>query len=275
MSAGVVFSALLCVAGAVAAGAATQAAEDDGVRRDLELLSRRTVLFGHQSVGANVIEGVQELAAREGIPLRVAQADPAAEPAATFLHAFVAENGDPERKLRSFAQALQAWPAGGPDLALVKLCYVDFRADTDVRALFARYAAAVAELSARYPGTTFVHVTAPLTTVQGGPKALAKRLLRRPPAGVAENARREAYNALLREAYAGRAPVFDLALVESTRPDGRRETVSWGGHAVPVLVAAYTDDGGHLNRVGRLRAARALVEALAAAPLRRAPGGER
>ena len=38
------------------------------------------------------------------------------------------------------------------------------------------------------------------------------------------------------------------------------------GARVPVLVPAYSDDGGHLNRVGRLRAARQLVSVIASAP---------
>ena len=63
-----------------------------------------------------------------------------------------------------------AGAAAGVDIALVKFCYVDFDAGTDVPALFAAYQATLASLEGRYPRTTFVHVTAPLTTVQGGPR---------------------------------------------------------------------------------------------------------
>jgi len=149
----------------------------------------------------------------------------------------------------------------------MKLCYVDFRADTDARQIFERYRAAIDGLRARNPGTTFVHVTAPLTTVQAGPKAMAKRLLGRAPGGVEENARREEFNALLRTTYGGREPIFDLAALESTLADGTRQTVEWKGKAVPVLAGAYTDDGGHLNEAGRLRAARELARVLAQVPL--------
>jgi hypothetical protein len=126
----------------------------------------------------------------------------------------------------------------------------------------------VAELQARNPGTRFVHVTAPLSTVQSGPKAWAKRLLGKAPYGLVENARREEFNALLREAYSGKEPVFDLARVESTLPDGTRTTVSWQARTLPVLADPYTDDGGHLNEQGRLRAARELLSVLAAVPPR-------
>ena len=93
-----------------------------------------------------------------------------------------------------------------------------------------------------------------------------KSLLGRPLGGVAENARREAYNALLRQAYQGREPVFDLARVESTRPGGGAVTASWDGRPVAALAPELTDDGGHLNAEGRRRAARALLDVLAAIP---------
>lgn len=93
-------------------------------------------------------------------------------------------------------------------------------------------------------------------------KALVKRLLGRHPYGTVENVRREEYNALLRAAYLGREPFFDLARVESTAPGGAPVTVDWGGRPAPALAREYTDDGGHLNAAGRLRAARELLEVL-------------
>jgi len=57
------------------------------------------------------------------------------------------------------------------------------------------------------------------------------------------------FNRLLRERYA-EDPIFDLAAVTSTYPDGRRETFTLDGKTYESLVPAYTDDGGHLNAVG-------------------------
>lgn len=254
---------------ALSAGVAAPGGTGAGTRQELEAVARRAILFGHQSVGMNLLDGLQKLAAREGVSLRVVDvsAAPAAAPS-TISHLFVDENGDPLGKLQSFARAMGVLPTSSPDIALVKFCYVDFRPDTDAGALFARYQATVSDLLARHPSTRFVHVTAPLSTVQSGPKAWAKRLLGKTPYGLAENARREDFNALLRQAYAGREPLFDLALVESTLPDGSRTTVSWNGRSLPILAAPYTDDGGHLNEEGRLRAARELVAVLAAVPSR-------
>lgn len=242
----------------VAAGAA-----DPALRADLERVARERIYFGHQSVGANLLQGVGELASQAGVPVRIVRADRASDvPPASFGHTFVAENGQPLRKLESFRAALGTTPV---DIALLKFCYVDIGADTDAKALFARYRDTMAELRKAHPGTVFVHVTLPLTTVQAGWKALAKRLLGRAPYGTVENVRREEYNQLLREAYAGREPLFDLARVESTAPDGTPVRVRWEGVLAPALSAAYTDDGAHLNPEGRRRAARALIAVLASA----------
>lgn len=255
---------------AVALGGSASAAEgtDALLRVDLAALSRRTVLFGHQSVGMNLLDGVAELAKREGVPLSIVDVSASVSVLpGTVSHLFVLENGRPFAKLQSFSRALASLPASGPDIAFVKFCYVDFEPSTDSAALFMQYQKTIADLQAAHPGTRFVHVTAPLSTVQTGPKAWAKRLVGRSPYGLAENDRREVFNALMRDAYAGRAPIFDLARVESTLPDGTRSTATWKGRTFPVLAAPYTDDGGHLNEAGRIRAARELIAVLASVPL--------
>ena len=213
------------------------------------------VYFGHQSVGANILQGVKEL----GVSLSIKDE-------------FLAENGDPLKKLQNFKAAVGE--GSRFDIALVKFCYVDVNADTDARALFERYRATIAELRAKNPRTVFVHATLPLTTVQTGPKALAKRLLGRTPYGTIENVRRQEYNKLLRTTYAGREPIFDFARIESIAPDGSRVTVSWNGVTAPAMSPAYTDDGGHLNARGRALAAQEFVTVLASAsrPLQKIEG---
>lgn len=248
--------------------ASARASDDLALRADLDELSHRAIFFGHQSVGRNLLDGVAELARTAGVPVRIVEtADAGAVGPGSFGHAAVGQNGDPASKLEAFARALP--PGRDLDLALVKLCYVDVTASTDVPALFARWEAAIEALEAAHPRTTFVYVTVPLTTVQTGPKALAKRLLGRAPWGELENARREELNTLVRNAAQRRArPLFDLARVESTRPDGVAETYALGGKRVPALVPAYTEDDGHLVGDGRLRAARELVSVLASASRR-------
>jgi len=253
--------ALLMAALACLVSAASAA--DPSLRTDLERLARERIYFGHQSVGMNLLQGVEELSAEAGVPVRIVRADRASDvPPAAFGHTFVAENGQPLKKLESFRAALGTAPV---DLALLKFCYVDVTAGTDVKALFTRYRQTIDELRKSHPHTIFVHVTLPLTTAQSGWKARAKRLLGRAPDGTVEDIRREEYNRMLRAAYAGREPLFDLARIESTAPDGAPVRLQWHGITAPALDARYTDDGGHLNAEGRRRAARELIAVLARA----------
>lgn len=250
----------------VDASAAEQRAGDRNLRADLERISKRRIFFGHQSVGENVLDGLRDLGRSAGVAARIDLVQTAASvKPGTLGHAFVAENRNPVGKLQAFAEAM-APRSAGVEIALLKFCYLDFTPGTDAKALFERYRSTVDGLRARNPGTTFVHVTAPLTDVEKGAKAFAKRLLGRAPYGFAENLRREEYNALLRQAYGGYEPIFDLARVESTAPDGSAVLAEWQGKTIPAMAAAYTDDGGHLNANGRMRAARELVSVLAAIP---------
>jgi hypothetical protein len=267
---------MMAVLLALSAGAAAPSAgaADAALKAELQRVAQRSIYFGHQSVGDNLLDGIRRLAQETGVPLRVVETRNADElKPRTFGHTHVAENGDPLKKLHSFEQAMGS-PAAVVDIAFVKFCYVDIDAGTDPKALFERYRATIDGLRAKHPGTTFVHVTLPLTEEQGGTKALAKRLLGRAPSGTVENLRREEYNALVRRAYSGREPLFDLARVESTAPDGTAVKVQWNGSEAPALASAYTDDGGHLNVAGRLRAARELVSVLAAIPVRPAQVAE-
>lgn len=260
----------LGVAAAVALGAtrASAASPDPALRRELEAVAKLKVFFGHQSVGANVLEGLGRLAAGQGVPLNVVEVRGAeAVTAPAFAHAKVGANMDPSSKLAGFDRALG--PAAKVDVALVKFCYVDVTEATDVAALFARYQETVRAVRARHPGTAIVHVTTPLVAAQGGWKGAVKKLLGRGKGAANDNLRREELNALVRQAYQGKEPLFDLARVESTRPDGGAEVDAWGGKEVRFLVPSYTQDGEHLAGEAQERAARELVRVLAALPAAR------
>ena len=45
-------------------------------------------------------------------------------------------------------------------------------------------------------------------------------------------------------------PIFDLALVEATLPDGELNTYDYEGNTYPSLCYSYTSDLSHLNAVG-------------------------
>ena len=237
---------------------------DANLQRDLERIAQQRIFFGHQSVGMNLLDGVKQLATTAGVPVRVVEVTSASDvKPATIGHAFIAKNGDPYQKIKRFEQAFGQQPSN-IDIALMKFCFVDFTANTDTKALFNQYRATFDALKARNPHTIFVHVTAPLTAKTGGLKGLAKQILGRD--GSAENVRREEYNTLLRKAYQGHEPIFDLAQIESVDPNGKNVTVEYGGLKTPAMATEYTNDGGHLNDLGSIRAARELVSVLASIP---------
>lgn len=111
------------------------------------------ILFGHQSVGGNLIDGLADLA-REGepVPLTVVRSlrlDSAMR--GVIAHEWVGENGEPESKLAAVGDAL-AGSARAANVAIVKFCYSDFGADSDPDAIFRAYQQEIAAWQARFPG---------------------------------------------------------------------------------------------------------------------------
>ncbi|MCC6659358.1 MAG: SGNH/GDSL hydrolase family protein [Phycisphaerales bacterium] len=222
-------------------------------------LAARRIYFAHKSVGDDIVAGIEQIrAARPQISLAVLAADgPGEQPGMT--HCQNGTNEDPMSKIAAFSAGLESGPA--PDIAILKFCYVDYGALPPAE-LFAAYKAAIDSLRSRNPGTTFIHVTMPLTHVASGPRARLRALLGRDVTGYSQNRVRNEYNRLLRAEYSGREPVFDLARTESTLPDGRRATFDSDQEC---MAAGYTSDGGHLSEAGRLAAARDFLLTLAGA----------
>ena len=220
-----------------------------------QTVAARRVVFGHQSVGNNILAGLRSLAAGDDVSLPITETrEPGVVPG--ISHFAVGRNGDPLGKVRDFAAVIDSGAAA--EIALFKLCYIDFSGDTDPLQVAAAYGDTLDALRSRHPATTFVAVTVPLTTVQGGPKALVKRMLGRVPDGYAENARRQAFNDALRARQDRNGHLFDLAAIEagtrSLRHDGRE---------IQCLDPSLTNDGGHLNDQGARLVAASLVGFLA------------
>jgi hypothetical protein len=76
------------------------------------------------------------------------------------------------------------------------------------------------------------------------------------------NIKRNEYNQMLISKYQGIDPIFDLAKVESTLPNGQRTTFKFGDKSYYALANQYTSDGGHLNEIGRYYAAKELLKVL-------------
>jgi len=269
------FATLLAYSGlavsSVACGGASRPAEgimrsDEVLKADLDLVRDARILFGHQSVGANVLDGVKELTDRLRVPpLRVvAGAGPAA---ATPVSGFLADvrigrNGDPSSKFEAF-RAAAGGAASRYDVVTMKLCYADFGAASDPVRVSDAYRGVIASLRAEPASPVVLHITTPLRTMTPGWKLLVKRLLRSPEdTRRVENAKRAEYSTLLRRTFSGE-PLFDLAAVESGLWVETPLAPAADSDAPPALLDRYTDDGGHLNAEGRSVAARAFVHALA------------
>jgi hypothetical protein len=232
----------------------------------LRSVAQKRIYFGHQSVGYNIAEGLEAIAReRPALGLRIVESrSPDALRTAAFAHAANGRNHEPLTKIRDFADTLGRDGLGAQaDVAFFKFCYVDFQADTDVERVFAEYRETLARLRQAFPSVRFVHVTSPLTVVPSGPKVWLKGLLGKKPWGAEANVVRERFNALVRREYAGKEPLFDLAAVESTRPDGTVEAFRMDGRSHPSLVPAYASDGKHLNDAGARWAAAHLLATLA------------
>ncbi len=228
-------------------------------------LATKRIFFGHQSVGGNILDGLADLVREEpALDLRVVGLDGIPNTVGGFFaHARVGQNGHPAAKTDEFARLLDEGLASRIDIAFHKYCYVDFAENTNANAVFLHYRNTMARLRMTYPNIRLVHVTVPLVAVQTGAKSVVKRILGRAPTGYQDDFLLEEFNELMRQEYAGREPLFDLAAIESTAPDGTQESIRFNRASVRALYPLYTNDGGHLNEIGRRRLAAELIGLLA------------
>ncbi|HEY0941167.1 MAG TPA: SGNH/GDSL hydrolase family protein [Steroidobacter sp.] len=227
---------------------------------EIAAVASQRIVFAHQSVGNNILEGVQSLTGQHGKPLTVVESRQAPEEWQGIAHFKVGENGKPLGKIEQFAQIMNADGFAQADVAMLKLCYIDFDGGaTDPEKLAASYGDTLAQLQSRYPQTRFVAMTVPLTTIQTGPKAWVKKLLGRAPAGYEDNLRRQQFNERLRARFSGDS-LFDVARLEAS---AGTQTFEYQSRQVEALNPSYTYDGGHLNEQGKAVIAAEFVKFLA------------
>jgi len=183
-----------------------------------------------------------------------------------FIHGKVGRNTLPDTKVKSFTDIISSEGGADVDIAFLKFCYVDVRRDSDPQTIFSDYQLAITDLQERYPETIIVHVTVPIESAPVGVKGVLKEKIKtvlRRPGVVEDNSVRERYNELLRTSYAGEEPIFDIARYESISPEGDMSYRTSASGKVYLMDARYTDDGGHLNKLGRRVVAEQLLMTLA------------
>lgn len=252
---------------------ASFASLSDVTPAEWKALAARRIFFGHQSVGANVVQGLAEvIAAHPEVELKVVESKDLTNAGAGFYHATVGRNGNPDEKVEEFARLAASGLRDPGSVGMVKYCYVDVLQHTDPNALFASYRHRIEEVKAANPDLTIVHFTMPLTVVEDR-WTYWKRKVRGWDSDRDKNIIRNRYNALLRSTYAGREPVFDIAALESMRPDGSAYGFRKGREFMYVLAPELTADGAHLNEAGRRMMAEQLVVFLAKLPIAPARSG--
>ena len=239
---------------------------DNAIHKQLHLIQGKRVFFGHQSVGNNIITGIKDVLVNyDDIHFNFISVDTSSQlPQNYFADSYVGENTNPNSKCDSFEQKIEHIFSGKLDVALMKFCYVDINAKSNVESVFGKYRSTIDLLKSKYPQIIFVHVTMPLVSKAGGLKHSIKSLLGYSSNDEIENIKRNIFNSMLTQYYANEL-IFDLAASESTYPDGKRESFSSNGQTYYTLIKDYTDDGGHLNKTGRKLAATKLIEILAKA----------
>jgi len=218
-----------------------------------EKLSQKTIYFGHQSVGNNLLQGIEEL--KEIYPslnINIVKFDNSIQvEVPQIIHSLIGENEKPGSKNIDVEELLTGRLRNSVDVAFFKYCYIDFGSDTDSNKIFKEYKNTINKIKNSNPEMVIVHFTVPLTEIQEGVKGTIKKLLGKPVGGVMENVKRNDYNQMIIDEYGKDGLVFDLANYEATKSDGSLNLFEYKGKKYKYLAHAYSSDGGHLNEVGR------------------------
>ena len=156
------FILLVSISGAVMAESVTI------TDSEMKNASGLRIYFGHQSVGYNIIEGIKDLSSG----FNIVDSTEAPGEDSFFLHSGVGRNTEPVSKIKDFSEIVSEL-GEDIDVAFLKFCYIDFSAATDSQEVFTDYQTAVKDLKQKYPDLIFVHLTAPLVTVQKGTESFS------------------------------------------------------------------------------------------------------
>jgi len=217
------------------------------------LFSKKKIYFGHQSVGYNMIDGIEMiLIENPNIKLNIKKGkDLNLFNSPVFAHDDNGSNRNPKSKIDDFCVTIENGLGDKVDIAGFKFCYVDVEKGTNVNDLFSYYKKQMNEVALKYPNVIFIHYTVPLKSLQIGPKALIKKILGK-DIGVEDNMVRNEFNDLLRKEYRDQG-IFDIAKIESTFTDGKRSFSEVNDKKVYTMIPSFTNDGGHLSMSGKKR----------------------
>lgn len=200
----------------------------------LTALKSKRILFGHQSVGGNMVDGIPALYASYSVgpPNIIGTNQINSTSGGFFAEFYVGVNGDPVGKTADFNTTVRQYSAR-LDIALMKFCFIDIVSGVNASQVFNAYKTVMNGLVSDFPAIKFVYTTAALDEYN-----------------VANAVTREQLNTLIRSEYASTGRLFDLAKIESTVPNGTRVGGISGGNQYYQSYGGYTSDGAHLNAAG-------------------------
>lgn len=213
-------------------------------------LSKRTV-FGHQSVGYQVLQGVTMLAGELGLsnPTYPDIESTSLPSTGGFLaHFYAGTNGNAYTKTAEFLSHLQSGLAAQVDIVVLKFCYADLRSGSGYTPaqMFAEYKAWVNAVESQFPHIAVIYATEAIVMGENSDGA--------------NNGLRQTFNNLVRAEYGASGRLWDVAGIQSTDPDGNK--ILYGG--VESLYSGYASpDQRHIYGLGRTTVATPLLKIIA------------
>lgn len=195
-----------------------------------------STFFCHKSIGKNILDGISDLQRQDpdrySIDIQYSHG-----PAQGINEYQAGSNGAPLTKIEGFAPLVK----DGHNLAMMKFCVGDFQPFSSYAAdeiWFAYRDTMIAE-QAQHPNVTLVWWTSPLTTQADG----------RGLQSFAE------FNTYVRDyVNLNGGVLFDIADIQSHDPRGNPISLD----SYEAMYNGYSDDGAHLNEMGRQRVASAM-----------------
>lgn len=224
--------------------------------KDFNILKGKVVLFGHQSVGNNIIQGLSKIVTNEA-ELNFVKITPFEEfisnnkisPDSLYIiHFRVGTNKFPYVKLEDFEEKFNQLEK--IDVALMKFCYADVGVNTNLDKLLAAYKDTMLRLQKKNPNTSLLYTTIPVTSKSKGIKNVIKKLIGKKD----NNISRYKLNRKIRDTAEDK--LFDIALIETN--DENKNTYK----NAQYLDDDLTYDGGHLNELGSRILAMELIKTL-------------
>ena len=227
---------------------------------NLNTLKSVRILFGHQSVGNDILEGIKTFfeSHQDSPSLVIKEISPGDGIDSPGLYeAKIGKNRFPDTKIDDFKKMVLE-NGNSLDIAFMKFCFIDIDESTEIERLFRSYVQMIDQIKESFPKIRIIHFTVPLQSHVNGKKEWLMSFLKPD----LKNMYKWKFNQLLREKYRNNELVFDLARIESTCKDGSRKVLTQNGISFEVLNEEYTNDGGHLNKIGQEVVAKDLLHFL-------------